>query len=92
MAKRRDDDLTTVILSFDRVESNAADREIAVLLAEDGTAINVPHDLLPHGARPGDVLSITFRRDLKATRKVAEQTRAIQRALTKNDPGGDITL
>ena len=39
-------------LSIDRFEGNK--KQIAVLLAEDGTAINFPKALLPNGAKAGD--------------------------------------
>ncbi len=42
----------TIRLSIDRFEGDK--KQIAVLLAEDGTAINFPKALLPKGARAGD--------------------------------------
>ena len=38
--------------SIDRFEGDR--KQIAVLLAEDGTAINLPKPLLPKGAKAGD--------------------------------------
>ncbi len=78
-------------LSFDRLEGDR--QEIAVLLADDGTTINLPKAVpLPRAARPGDVLTLALTRDLKATRQLAEQTKAIQQELKATDPGGDIKL
>lgn len=77
-------------LSFDRLEGDR--QEIAVLLADDGTTINLPKRLLPRAARPGDVLTLALTRDLKATRQLADQTKAIQQELKATDPGGDIKL
>ena len=74
-------------LSIDRFEG-----PIAVLLAEDGTAINVPKALLPKGVKAGDVLAVTIERDPDATRQVAEKTRKVQDHLKATDPGGDIKL
>lgn len=77
-------------LSFDRLEGEK--NEIAVLLTEDGTSINLPRRCLPRSARPGDVLSLSLERDLRATRQLTDQTRAIQDELKQSDPGGDIKL
>ena len=77
-------------LSIDRFEGRQ--KEIAVLLTDDGTHINFPKRLLPKGSRAGDILSFVIERDLEATRQVAEQTRAVQDQLKKTDPGGDIRL
>jgi len=77
-------------LSIDRFEGDS--QEIAVLLAEDGTSINLPRRLLPRDARPGEIVSLSLVRDLKATRKLADQTRAIQNELKATDPGGDLKL
>jgi hypothetical protein len=41
----------TIRLSIDRFEGDK--KQIAVLLAEDGTAINFPRALLPEGAEAG---------------------------------------
>jgi hypothetical protein len=77
-------------LSIDRFEGEK--KEIAVLLTDDGTSINFPKRLLPKGARPGDVLSLSLERDVQATRRLADQTKSIQNELKKTDPGGDIKL
>jgi len=76
--------------SLDRFEGT--DPELAVLLTSDGTEITLPREMLPHGCRPGEILSCTLQRDLQATQKLAEETRALQARLKKTDPGGDITL
>ena len=80
----------TIRLSIDRFEGDR--KHTAVLLADDGTAINFPKSLLPRGARPGDVLTVQIERDVQATRKVADETRKVQAELKKRDPGGDIWL
>ncbi|MGC8640068.1 MAG: DUF3006 domain-containing protein [Isosphaeraceae bacterium] len=77
-------------VSLDRFEGK--NQSIAVLLTDDGVAINIPRSLLPKGARPGDVLNLTLDRDDEATRKLAEQTRQVQKDLKATDPGGDIKL
>ena len=79
-----------VRLTIDRFEGEK--KQVAVLLADDGTAINFPRRLLPRGVKAGDILVLTMEKDAEATRKVAEETRAIQDELKKTDPGGDVTL
>jgi hypothetical protein len=80
----------TLHLSIDRFEGDK--KQIAVLLADDGTAINFPKALLPKGARAGDILTLQIERDVEATRKLAEDTRKVQDQLKKTDPGGDLKL
>jgi hypothetical protein len=63
-------------LSIDRFEGDR--KQIAVLLADDGTPINFPKALLPKGARPGDVLALQIERDAEATKKVSEATKRVQ--------------
>ncbi len=77
-------------LSLDRFEGKG--RSIAVLLTEDGQTISFPKALLPAGVRAGDVLTLSLERDDEATRKLAEETQAIQDELTRGDTGGDIKL
>jgi hypothetical protein len=80
----------TIRLSIDRFEGD--NKEIAVLLAEDGTTIDFPKALLPKGARAGDILTFQIERDAEATRKLAADTRKVQDQLKKTDPGGDLQL
>jgi Protein of unknown function (DUF3006) len=80
----------TTRLSLDRFEGK--NKSIAVLLTDDGASINFPKALLPPGARVGDVLSLSLERDAEQTRKLAEETRHVQKDLEKTDPGGDIRL
>jgi hypothetical protein len=80
----------TLHLSVDRFEGK--NKSIAVLLTDDGECISFPRALLPAGVKAGDVLILTLERDAEATRKLAEETRAVQRDLKQTDPGGDIKL
>jgi hypothetical protein len=80
----------SVRLSFDRFEGNR--KEIAVLISDSGETLNIPRSFLPAGAQPGDVLTFSLERDASATRKLAEDTRAVQDKLSERDPGGDIRL
>jgi len=76
-----------VQLSLDRFEG-----QLAVLASEDGASIDVPRAWLPADARPGDVLTVAFARDDDATRKLAEETKAIQAGMKAADDGGDLKL
>jgi hypothetical protein len=80
----------TVSLSIDRFEGDR--KQIAVLLTDHGDAINFPRPLLPQGSKPGDILVFNIERDTEATKKVADQTKAVQTELKKRDPGGDLKL
>jgi len=77
-------------LSLDRFEGDK--KQVAVLLCDDGSQVNLPKGLLPKGAKAGDVLSLSIERDVEATRQIARDTRAVQDDLKKTDPGGDIKL
>jgi hypothetical protein len=77
----------TIRLSIDRFEG--ARKQVAVLLADDGTQINFPKALLPKEAKAGDILSVQIERDTEATRHVADATKKIQDDLKRRDPGGD---
>jgi hypothetical protein len=80
----------SIRLSLDRFEGKH--KETAVLVGDDGLTLNVPRSLLPEGTQPGDVLTLTLERDLEATRRLANETRALQDKLAERDPGGDIKL
>jgi Protein of unknown function (DUF3006) len=80
----------SVRIAFDRFEGKR--KEIAVLVTDGGESLNLPSALLPAGAKPGDVLTLTLERDAEATRKLAEETRRVQDKLAERDPGGDIKL
>jgi hypothetical protein len=77
-------------LAIDRFEGE--NKAIAVLISDDGIAINFPRKLLPRGSRAGDVLTFFIERDVATTRKVALETRKLQDELKKTDSGGDIRL
>ncbi len=80
----------TTRMSLDRFEGK--NKSIAVLVADDGTTLNVPKRFLPKGARAGDVLTLTIERDAEETARLAAQTRQIQKDLKAKDPGGDLSL
>jgi hypothetical protein len=76
----------TIRLSIDRFERDK--KQIAVLLTEDGTAINFPKALLPKGVKAGDILTLQIERDAEATRELTDKTRMVQDQL-KAGPFGD---
>ena len=77
-------------LSIDRFEGKK--KEIAVLATDDGRQVELPRDLLPKGAKAGEVLTLAIERDVEATRGLVEETRKVRDRLKKPDPGGDIQL
>lgn len=77
-------------LSVDRFEG--PEKSLAVLLTDNGEAITLPRSLLPAATRPGDVLTLSIEHDATASRKLADETRNVQRKLSEGDPGGDIRL
>ncbi len=76
-----------ITLSIDRYEG-----DLAVLVTEDGRQIEFPRDLLPEGAKAGEMLSLALERDLEATRALRAETKKVQARLKKRDPGGDLKL
>jgi hypothetical protein len=72
-------------LSIERFEGPK--KQVAVLLTDDGTQINFPKALLPRGARAGEILTVQIERDVEATKGLADQTRAVQDELKKNESG-----
>ncbi len=77
-------------LSFDRFEGKG--KQVAVLVNDDGLTLNMPKSLLPAGAKPGDVITLSLEIDAAATAKLASETKRLQDDLAKRDPGGDIKI
>ena len=80
----------SIRLSVDRFEGRT--KETAVLVSDDGGTLHVPRSALPEGTQPGDVLTLSFERDVEATRRLADETKRLQAKLSERDPGGDIKL
>ena len=74
-------------LSFDRYEGR-----FAVLLTEERRQVDFPKELLPEGAKPGDIFSFSIEVDQKATEALKGRTKALQDRLRKTDSGEDIKL
>jgi hypothetical protein len=87
---------THVSLSFDRVEGKGQGQgkepQIAILLDDEGRAIEIPQAYLPADSQPGDVVLLTLERDAKASDRMARETRDVQDDLSRRDPGGDLKL
>jgi hypothetical protein len=77
-------------LTIDRFEGEG--HALAVLLTDDGQAINFPRRLLPETAKAGDVLSLDIRPDRAATKETKRATREAEVELDRRDPGGDVSL
>jgi hypothetical protein len=76
---------------------------LAVLVADDGTSIDVSRRALPSGVREGSVIQVEIGSDgrpnwSKASLDEKERERRLKQArdalerLRKRDPGGDVTL
>ena len=79
-------------LALDRFEEGRDGTALAVLVADDGTAIVVPRALLPAGAEAGMTLALSLAIDQAATAEVARDAAAVRADLKKTDPGGTIRL
>ena len=84
--------------AVDRIEGN-----IVIVVADDGTAIDVVRQELPTGAREGSVLQVPVdqagapawnRAELDESERARREKKARQSLdrLRNRDPGGDITL
>ena len=80
----------SVSLSVDRFEGDQ--KEIAVLVGDDDLTLNVPRTFLPEGIRPGEVVTLAFKRDPTATKRLNAETKKLQDELDASDPGGDLKL
>jgi hypothetical protein len=80
----------TIRLSLDRFEGPRW--SLAILVTDDGRSISFPRDLLPKGAKAGEILTMDLARDHEATAEVIRQARAIRDELNQTDPGGDLRL
>ena len=76
--------------NVDRFEGR--DKEIAVLVDDEGVTVNIPRALLPDEVGAGEVVTITIARDAEATAAVAAEAEQLAAELKATDPGGDIAL
>ncbi len=64
----------------------------AVLETPEGKTINYPRNLLPKGAKEGDVFDLKIDIDQEATKERKTNIKGIVDDLKKKDKGGDIQL
>ncbi len=77
-------------MSVDRFEGK--DKEIAVLVDDDGAILNIPRALLPDDIGAGEVVTVAITRDAQATAEIAEEAQRLAAELKATDPGGDLSL
>ncbi len=75
------------LFTIDRLEA-----QWAVLETPDGKTINYPRNLLPKGAKEGDVFDLNIDIHQKATGERKKNIKEIVDDLKKKDKGGDIQL
>ncbi len=77
--------------------------DLAVVEVDGGPTLDLPRWLLPHAARPDDVLlvsiepgtdrtAVTIVRDVDATERARAAARRAMDRLQRRDPGGDVIL
>ena len=64
----------------------------AVLETPEGKTINYPRNLLPKGAKEGDIIDLKIDIDQEATGERKTNIKGIVDDLKKKDKGGDIQL
>ena len=79
-----------ISLCLDRFEGR--EKELAVLVDDEGRQVVVPRVLLPEAAAAGWMFDCGFEHNPVATTRLADEVRATQAELRKTDPGGDIRL
>lgn len=75
---------------------DSVEEGIASIEVPGGKMVQLPVALLPHGAKPGQVLCVTLEVDAAATKQAlaasAAQVKKGSEASRKRDPGGDVAL
>jgi Protein of unknown function (DUF3006) len=79
-----------ISLCLDRFEG--AEKQLAVLVTDDGLEVVMPRALLPAGTAPGSIITCTLEHNKEATHQLASDLKDVQAELRKTDPGGDIHL
>ena len=69
---------------IDRVEGKIA----VLLLGDESTKLNIPLFLLPEGCKEGDLLNISFERDVVGTEQAKERVSNLMEKLKKKGQGG----
>jgi hypothetical protein len=68
---------------IDRVEGKIA----VLLLGDESTKLNIPLSLLPDGCKEGDVLNMSFERDVVGTEQAKERVSGLMEKLKKKGQG-----
>jgi hypothetical protein len=68
---------------IDRVEGELA----VLLLGDESTKLNIPLSLLPDGCKEGDVLNMSFERDVVGTEQTKERVSDLMEKLKKKGQG-----
>jgi hypothetical protein len=68
---------------IDRVEGELA----VLLLGDESTKLNIPLSLLPDGCKEGDVLNMSFERDVVGTEQAKERVSGLMEKLKKKGQG-----
>jgi hypothetical protein len=69
--------------TIDRVEGKIA----VLLLGDEGTKLNIPLSQLPDGCKEGDILTISFARDVVGTEQTKERVSGLMEKLKKKSQG-----
>ena len=68
---------------IDRVEGNIA----ILLVGDEGIKLDIPLSLLPADCREGDVLNMSFERDVVGTEQTKERVSGLMEKLKKKSQG-----
>ena len=74
-------DTTTIQATVDEISEDAEGIEIAALVTDDGMSLYIPAQLLPSGARDGDVLTLRIGRRPSEKRARRSRIADLQRRL-----------
>lgn len=72
--------------TIDRVEGKIA----VLLLGDEGTKLNIPLSQLPDRCKEGDILNMSFERDVVGTEQAKERVSDLMDKLKKNQGGTGI--
>ena len=68
---------------IDRVEGKIA----VLLLGDESTKLNIPLSQLPDGCKEGDILNMSFERDVVGTEQAKERVSDLMEKLKKKNQG-----
>lgn len=68
-------------VTIDEIGPDRYGERLATLVDDEGRSVVLPADLLPADARIGDVLTLTFERDVDETAKRVDRVASLQQRL-----------